>query len=191
MQWARTAYPMQGQDGAYVHLPLVFDATLTALLVPLTVGQSVVLQEGTDASALVEYLREKRHVGLLKITPAHIDLVSQELQGQAVGATVGVSVVGGEALTVSQTRRWLEHFPQTLVVNEYGPTETVVGCCVYTTRELGPREVGAPSLPIGRPIANTQLYVLDTQLRLAPVGVAGELYIAGAGLARGYLGGPG
>ncbi|AMO93232.1 D-alanine--poly(phosphoribitol) ligase, subunit 1 [Collimonas fungivorans] len=191
VQWARTAYPMQGQDGAYVHLPLVFDATLTALLVPLTVGQSVVLQEGTDASALVEYLREKRHVGLLKITPAHIDLVSQELQGQAVGATVGVSVVGGEALTVSQTRRWLEHFPQTLVVNEYGPTETVVGCCVYTTRELGPREVGAPSLPIGRPIANTQLYVLDTQLRLAPVGVAGELYIAGAGLARGYLGRPG
>src|SRR6185503_9094418 len=74
--------------------------------------------------------------------------------------------------------------PETRLINEYGPTETVVGCCVYEVRSTDSHH---GSVPIGRPIANTQLYVLDAGMRPVTPGEAGELYIGGAGVARGYL----
>ena len=67
-----------------------------------------------------------------------------------------------------------------MLVNEYGPSETVVGCCVYQI-PIGRQQTGA--IPIGRPIANTQLYILDQHLQPVPIGVPGELYIGGAGVA--------
>ena len=83
---------------------------------------------------------------------------------------------------------WRRYSPQTRLINEYGPTETVVGCAVYEV-QAGDREDNA--VPIGTPIWNTELQVLDGGLQPVPFGVVGELYIAGAGLARGYLGRPG
>ena len=74
------------------------------------------------------------------------------------------------------------------MINEYGPTETVVGCCVYRVPRDQP--ISDP-IPIGRPIANTRLYVANRNLEPVPVGVPGELYIGGAGVARGYLNRPG
>ena len=71
--------------------------------------------------------------------------------------------------------------------NEYGPTETVVGCCVYDATDT---PLTNANIPIGRPIANTQLYILDQYLQPVPVGVPGELFIGGAGVARGYLNRP-
>src|SRR4029079_2516472 len=82
---------------------------------------------------------------------------------------------------------WRRHAPSTRIINEYGPTETVVGCCVY---ELPPEEPGLGGVPIGRPIANTQLYILDRWLTPVPIGVVGELHIGGVQLARGYLNRP-
>ena len=82
---------------------------------------------------------------------------------------------------------WRDFAPGTRLINEYGPTETVVGCCVYEVREDDPRH---GSVPIGRPIANTQLYILDPNMNPVPPGVMGELYIGGAGVARGYLNRP-
>ncbi len=73
------------------------------------------------------------------------------------------------------------------IINEYGPTETVVGCCVY---EIEAADETYGSVPIGRPIANTRMYVLDDRMEPAPFLVAGEIYIGGAGLARGYLNRP-
>src|SRR4029077_14913946 len=70
------------------------------------------------------------------------------------------------------------------LINEYGPTETVVGCCVYEVKE---QEVFGGAVPIGRPIDNTRLYILDPGLEAVPVGIPGELYIGGAGLGRGYM----
>ena len=96
-------------------------------------------------------------------------------------------VIGGENLLAETVKWWREQAPQTRLFNEYGPTETVVGCCVY---EVTPETEWTGSIPIGRPIANTQLYILDAKQQPAPVGVAGELYIGGAGVGRGYLNRP-
>jgi len=102
----------------------------------------------------------------------------------------GVSQVltGGEALSPMHIRRALERLPQTQLVNGYGPTEsTTFTCCYRIPRDLSDH---ALSIPIGRPIANTQVYILDKQLNPVPIGVPGELYIGGDGLARGYLNRP-
>jgi nonribosomal peptide synthetase DhbF len=82
-----------------------------------------------------------------------------------------------------------ERYPLVTVVNEYGPTEATVGCVRFWVRPGEELSVGA--VPIGRPMRNTRVFVLDGELGLVPPGVAGELYVAGAGLARGYLGRPG
>jgi len=98
-------------------------------------------------------------------------------------------VIGGEALSWDELRYWREQGAERQLVNEYGPTETVVGCCVYEVgeeAEAAAEQTGG--VPIGRPVANMQMYVLDQGMNCVPVGVSGELYIGGAGLARGYRG---
>jgi acyl-coenzyme A synthetase/AMP-(fatty) acid ligase/acyl carrier protein len=96
-------------------------------------------------------------------------------------------VIGGENLLAESLQLWRDAAPEARLINEYGPTETVVGCCVY---EVQPGDPRTGSVPIGRPIANTQLYVLDVSLEPVPPGVVGELYIGGAGVALGYLNRP-
>jgi aryl carrier-like protein len=112
---------------------------------------------------------------------------------QAVGSAAHVLVVGGEQLSATLLRRWKrELLPAASFVNEYGPTEAVVGCSVWWLRdetELQQLE-SLTAAPIGRPIANTELYVLGAGRQLLPWQSVGELYIGGAGVARGYLNQP-
>src|SRR5207244_4473921 len=99
-------------------------------------------------------------------------------------------VIGGEQLSAERLRRWKQELlPNAEFVNEYGPTETVVGCSVWSLRdERGLKELeGRVNAPIGKPIRNTQLYVLSEEQQLQPVNSVGELYIGGAGVARGYV----
>ncbi|MFF5219556.1 amino acid adenylation domain-containing protein, partial [Micromonospora sp. NPDC000442] len=184
--WAAEAYRMApGGGGAPLHSSLAFDLTVTSVLVPLVTGSPVVVHEAGDADGLAALLGERGGFGLAKVVPAHLPLLAESLSGEAAAGAARTWVVGGEALPGPVVRAWLERAPGSVVVNEYGPTETVVGCCVYEVS--AGQEVG-DTVPIGRPIANTRLYVLDEALQPVPPGVAGELYIAGAGVARGYVG---
>ncbi|MER7468583.1 amino acid adenylation domain-containing protein [Streptomyces sp. NPDC097981] len=186
--WATRAYGMGEGGGAPLHSSLAFDLTVTSLLLPLVSGSPVVISRDGGAEGLAEVIRRSDEFGLVKIVPGHLPLLARLLSDGQLGDASRRWIVGGEALTGADVRTWLEHAPQSVVVNEYGPTETVVGCCVFEV--TAGQEVGE-SVPIGRPIANTRLYVLDGSLSPAPAGVAGELYIAGAGLARGYVNRPG
>ncbi|MEN3329448.1 MAG: hypothetical protein V7638_4255, partial [Acidobacteriota bacterium] len=121
------------------------------------------------------------------ITPAHLELLSHELTREEAARCASAFIIGGENLTADNIKFWQDAAPNTILVNEYGPTETVVGCCVYT---VGKQDQWRGSIPIGRPIANTRLYILSPQLQPQPIGVPGELYIGGPGLARGYLNRP-
>jgi len=133
---------------------------------------------------LAESLRTESGYSLIKITPAHLALLANSIPDNATGWTNAI-VIGGEMLTVEALAPWRSKLPRTRLINEYGPTETVVGCCVYEiTAETA---ISDGAVPIGRPITNTTLYVLDDRLEPSPIGIAGELYIGGFGLARGYL----
>ncbi|MFE5098115.1 amino acid adenylation domain-containing protein, partial [Streptomyces sp. NPDC056638] len=186
--WASGAYGMADGGGAPLHSSLAFDLTVTSVVVPLVSGSAVVVSRDGGAEGLAELVCSGGGFGLAKVVPAHLPLLSELLTDtQAAGASRHW-VVGGEALPGAVVRSWLERSPGSVVVNEYGPTETVVGCCVFEVRA---GEALGESVPIGRPIANTRLYVLDGSLQPVAPGVVGELYIAGAQVARGYVRRPG
>ncbi len=183
VNWAAQAYMAEDGDGAPVLGSIGFDATLTSLFVPPLGGRPVViLTDGNDVEALTALGHSSRHFNFVKLTPAHLDLLNTLTDGKPPARLARHLVLGGEALNGASVEPWLQD-GATRVINEYGPTETVVGCCIHA-----PRAPVAGVVPIGRPIAGTRLLILDRRMALAPPGVPGELYIGGAGLARGYLG---
>nr|WP_240449531.1 amino acid adenylation domain-containing protein [Streptomyces harenosi] len=187
--WAAGAYGMKDVGGgAPLHSSLAFDLTVTSVLVPLVSGSAVVTSEAGGAEGLAELVRSSPQFALVKAVPAHLPLLAELLSGQEAGFAARTWVVGGEALPGRVVRDWLSRALGSVVVNEYGPTETVVGCCVF---EIAAGQEVGESVPVGRPIANTRLYVLDEYLQPVAAGVAGELYIAGVQLARGYVKRPG
>src|SRR6185503_12194040 len=188
LNWATEHYGAGDGRGSLCHSPVSFDLTVTSLFTPLLVGKAVVLaapDNGVDSLALA--LRNDTDFSLIKITPAHLDLLAELLPASEVAGKVRTLVVGGEALFNEKLDFWRTNAPQTRIINEYGPTETVVGCCIY---EVNGDAADTGPVPIGQPIQNTRLYVLDRYLQPVPIGVTGELYIAGAGLARGYVNSP-
>ncbi|MCL5996769.1 MAG: amino acid adenylation domain-containing protein [Chloroflexi bacterium] len=188
LTWCHMAYPLDAGQGAPLHSSISFDLTITALFAPLAAGRTVhVLPEDAGVTALADAIHAESGFSLVKITPAHLKMLGQQLTPDEADGRARAFVIGGENLLEEHIDFWRTHAPGTVLVNEYGPTETVVGCCVYFV----PEDICAPSvIPIGRPIINTQLYVLDRHLQPVPAGVPGELYIGGAGVARGYLNQP-
>ena len=182
--WAGKAYAAADGGAVPLHTSIAFDLTVTALYVPLCAGGQVeILRDDVGGQNLVASLREGSGRSLVKITPAHLALLSEQVGPKGAAGRTNLFVIGGENLTAESIALWRDHAPATRLINEYGPTETVVGCCVYEVKPDDPR---TGSVPIGRPIANTQLYILDRFLNPLPVGAVGELYIGGAGVARGY-----
>ena len=189
LSWCAKAYAVPVGLGAPVHSSISFDLTITALLAPLITGRRVdLLDEDLGIEQLSEALRRSRDYSLVKITPAHLRWLGDQVDPRDAAGRTRAFVIGGEQLRPEHVSFWRQHAPETTLINEYGPTETVVGCCVYRVPRDQP--ISGP-IPIGRPIANTRLYVANRNLEPVPVGVAGELYIGGAGVARGYLNRPG
>jgi amino acid adenylation domain-containing protein len=139
----------------------------------------------SDGAAFSEYLAD-RPLDVLKITPSHLASLLDAAAGPI--APRRWLILGGEALSWELAQRVLvPGGPR--VVNHYGPTEATIGCCTYEL-ELDQCRPAAATVPIGRSISNASAYVLDPLMQPVPVGVAGELYIGGEGVARGYVNQP-
>lgn len=184
LRWAVEAYDVAAGHGAPLHSSIAFDLTVTSLLPPLLAGCPIdIVREAAGPEGLARTLRAGHEASPVKVTPAHLHLLNDLLPASAARGRARCFVIGGEQLLPAHVAFWRRHAPETRLINEYGPTETVVGCCVH---EVTDADLDGEVIPIGRPIANTRLYVLDAALEPVPNGAPGELWIGGAGVARGY-----
>ncbi|QJE01526.1 amino acid adenylation domain-containing protein [Massilia forsythiae] len=167
-----------------------FDITVPSLYLPLLRGGTVeLLDAGEELACLAARLADPDCApALLRMTPMHVRGLLELLPAAAPVRGRHVFVVGGEAFTPGLARELQRRCPHSQLFNHYGPTETVVGCAMYDISAN--LDAIDRVLPIGRAMDNTRLYVLNAALQPCPAGVAGELHIGGAGVAKGYLNQP-
>ncbi|MGB6153510.1 MAG: amino acid adenylation domain-containing protein, partial [Pricia sp.] len=184
LDWAGRTYQVDEKSVFPLFTSIGFDLTLTSTFLPLLNGGRVIVYkekyQGPDVS-LVRVIEDNR-VNTIKLTPSHLAL----LNGRDLKSSyIKTMIVGGEDLKTSLAKTISSAFSEDLrIFNEYGPTEATVGCIVS---EYRPENNTAISVPIGRPIDNMQAFVLDDHKNLVPMGIVGELYLSGAGIANGYV----
>jgi amino acid adenylation domain-containing protein len=142
----------------------------------------------TDAQRFARYTVQYP-LDVLKIVPSHLQALLHSPEAKQV-LPRRYLILGGEILTPKLVASIQDLGGSCEVLNHYGPTETTVGSLTLRLAEYDWRNASAASIPIGKPIANTQVYILDAQLQPVPMGVAGELYISGDGVTAGYLNQP-
>jgi amino acid adenylation domain-containing protein len=173
-------YNLRPEDRVLQQASIAFDVSVNEIFPILCVGGAVVMSEGEtfEPERLAQVVAE-HHVTIFGAAPsvlAGLNRIADRLTG------VRLILSGGEALSLSDVHALLEH---TTVTNGYGPTETTVCASYYLLEKDSPLDT--PTIPIGTPLANTVIHLLDEHLELVPVGCIGEVCIGGAGLARGYL----
>jgi amino acid adenylation domain-containing protein len=183
--WASVRYGIDERTRFALFTSLAFDLTGTALFLPLLAGGQVVLAPEAATSWSLRSLVESGVANTLKLTPAHLDLIGRLPVRPADFRAI---VVGGEQLRTAVAARAQQQFgPETAIFNEYGPTEATIGCIVH--RFDARLDADTDAVPIGRPVPGTGVQILDARQQPVSDGVAGELYLTGVQLSRGYLAG--
>jgi amino acid adenylation domain-containing protein len=184
--WMQDAYRLTAADRVLQKTPFSFDVSVWEFFWPLIAGARLVLAkpEGhRDSAYLVEVIAQEQ-ITTLHFVPSMLQVFLEEPSFDACSSIKRV-ICSGEALSVDLQERFFAHLDAELH-NLYGPTETAIDVSFWACQQGGKERV----VPIGRPIANTQIYLLDRHLQPVPIGVPGELHIGGVGLARGYLNRP-
>jgi tyrocidine synthetase-3 len=184
--WARKYYITSLKKCALLFSSPSFDLTLTSIFLPLTSGNYIRIMPQSK-SPLKDALCEKVNMyEFLKLTPSHLKLLDRQiLHKNKLPKTL---ILGGENIPSNLLDK--EIIEKTAVINEYGPTETTIGSSVYKV-SVGNKDLERRGpIPIGKPISNTALVVLDRYYNILSRGVIGEIYIGGEGVARGYYNNP-
>jgi amino acid adenylation domain-containing protein len=185
--WAKKQYMHDGPHNFPFFTTISADLTITSIFLPLISGSSIVVyretKDAVDLSVLDVFNDDR--VDIIKLTPSHLSMiVDQNIPSKRVKRLI----VGGEDFKTGLAQRAVGLFHGNIeIYNEYGPTEATVGCMIHRFDSNSDRN---PSVAIGKPIDNLQIYLLDADLNPVPIGVKSEIYIAGKGLARGYLNRP-
>ncbi|SER89868.1 nonribosomal peptide synthetase DhbF [Lentzea xinjiangensis] len=170
-----------------LHAPHAFDISTYELWVPLLTGGQVVVAPAGDVDArFLERVIADEDLTAVHLTAGLFRVMAEEQPSMFKG--LREVLTGGDVVSSAAVRRVLDHCPGVVIRHLYGPTEITL-CATQHPVARGHRE--SDVLPIGVPLDNTRVYVLDATLRPVPAGTPGELYIGGAGLARGYHGRPG
>lgn len=188
LAWMQAAYQLDVTDTILQKTPFGFDVSVWEFFWPLMVGARLAVAgpgEHRDPARLVELI-DRFKVTTLHFVPPMLQAFIASLDGDSdVCRSLRLVICSGEALPATLQDRALHRLPHVQLHNLYGPTEAAIDVTHWTC------QAGDPVVPIGRPIANVSTHVLDQSMNRLPVGVAGELYLGGAGLARGYLNRPG
>ncbi|MBU9196279.1 amino acid adenylation domain-containing protein [Burkholderia gladioli] len=184
LTWMQEAYRLGGQDVVLQKTPFSFDVSVWEFFWTLANGATLVMVEPgahRDADYLTEIIA-KHSVTTLHFVPS---MLAGFLEAQDLTRckTLSRIICSGEALPAPIARRCLERLPHARLHNLYGPTEAAIDVTAFTC----PADFDAQAVPIGKPIANTRIYLLDEHQAPVPMGAIGELYIGGVGVARGYL----
>lgn len=189
--WAVDYYAPPVGGFVAVHSSLAFDLTITSIFLPLLAGSTMTLPAsagGRPGEALREVTGSARQLSFIKLTPSHLRLAEQLTSPGRLTLPSETVALGGEALYDETIAALRAGTPGARIINEYGPTETAVGCTAY---EVPGRSHPSGRIPIGTPVRNTRVYVLDADLRPVPIGVTGELCVGGAAVGYGYWRRPG
>ncbi|MCY4044354.1 MAG: amino acid adenylation domain-containing protein, partial [Cellvibrionales bacterium] len=183
LQWMQDKYPLTPQDKVLQKTPFTFDVSVWEFLWPVMAGAELVFakKDGHKDPTYLADIIESQGITTLHFVPSMLRaFLSQKTLPKL--PSIKQVFTSGEALTPDMASDWLTHFPHTQLDNLYGPTEASIDVSFYPVRDKNAKEI-----PIGKPIANTQLLILDEALNLCPIGVPGEIHIGGANLAKGYL----
>nr|WP_229656890.1 non-ribosomal peptide synthetase [Burkholderia pseudomallei] len=186
--WMQQTYALDERDAVLQKTPFSFDVSVWEFFWPLMSGARLVIAkpEGHKDPAYLSELIDRECVTTLHFVPSMLQAFLED-EGAARGCgSVKRVICSGEALPPSLVKRFYRCLPDARLHNLYGPTEAAVDVTAWACDA----EEGGASVPIGRPIANTRIYVLDGHGQPVPRGVAGELYIGGVQVARGYLNRP-
>jgi amino acid adenylation domain-containing protein len=186
LAWMQRTYPIEARDVVLQKTPISFDVSVWELLWPLTQGARMVLAppgDHRDCFALGQLISRER-VTVAHFVPSMLRLFLNEVD-PVTCATLRHLFCSGEVLPRDLADRWLTKFPGA-IHNLYGPTEAAIDVTAWTCSAQEPDK----HVPIGRPIDNTNIYILDPHRRLAPPYASGTIYIGGANLAQGYLSRP-
>ncbi|MCZ7672470.1 MAG: amino acid adenylation domain-containing protein [Chloroflexi bacterium] len=181
--WMQDAYQLDHTDNILQKTPFSFDVSVWEFFWPLITGATLVVAKPgghLDSTYLVKLIQESAII-TMHFVPSMLHIFLSEPR-VANCTTLQRVICSGEALPYDLTQRFFAKLPACELHNLYGPTEAAIDVSYWQCLKDDPRQL----VPIGRPIANIQLYILDTYLQPVPQGVAGELHIGGVGLARGY-----
>ena len=183
LQWMQQSYQLKPSDTVLQKTPFSFDVSVWEFFWPLITGARLVLAapgEHRDNERLVKLISQN-NVTTIHFVPSMLEAFLEFSGFPGCGSLERV-ICSGEALTRDLVRKCAEKLPWTQLHNLYGPTEAAVDVTSWPCDLVS----ASDSVPIGRPIANTQIYILDDYFNPVPAGVVGELYIGGKGVARGY-----
>ena len=184
--WASKFYANEEPSNFSLYSSCSFDLTVTSIFVPLVSNNTIYVYRDNNIQLLLEKMFSDNKVQIVKLTPAHLTLLKDI---NVKETAVKKLIVGGDILHTEICNEIVEKFDNDITIyNEYGPTETTVGCMIYEYDKFD--DYNYSSVPIGIPIDNTSLYVLNKDLNVLPYEQKGHLYIAGTGLSKGYINAP-
>ncbi|HEX5835671.1 MAG TPA: amino acid adenylation domain-containing protein, partial [Pyrinomonadaceae bacterium] len=183
--WMQQEFNLTAADAVMQKTAFSFDVSVWEFFWPLMTGASLVLARpgGHQEPAYLARLIEQQSITVLHFVPSMLQQFIEEPLIESLCRGLRQVVCSGEALSLALQTRFFERLPQVELANLYGPTEAAVDVTSWKCERATERR----TVPIGKPIANTQMYVVNEQMQPAPIGVAGEILIGGVGLARGYL----
>jgi amino acid adenylation domain-containing protein len=184
----KDAFGLRAPDRVLQFTPLSFDISIEEILPTWLAGAMVLFRNQEVLGSISKFLAfvEREAITVANLPTAYFHALAESLQALALPSTLRLMIIGGEKVSAEHWALWHKHSGNAQLMNAYGLTETTVTSTIF----IADGNLARRSVPIGRPIANTMAYILDEALQPVPIGVAGELFIGGLGVARGYRNAP-